>query len=607
MPPADHPDLNSNHLAQREPAADPRSILANELQGRWWLRWADHILPASANLPARVEALFCRLSHDGPLNRLDGSQLRHEIKGKLPLGPDGRTLVQEQKNLELPAALIPHLVLGRVFENGVPVGYVPAQMETIDVPPAGKDDLQSIRQELPGPPPSGWDKKYGVFRVLNRADYLLPDRFDRSACLVIRKGEETFLLPCWEMFRAFYASDPILAEALAEGNWQRALRKLVDAAQTRILEEGRWQVGLQNGVPRGIAAALANLMLNPKAYDAARRIRVGLMQDGEPWALRTPLPNDGTVALAVRSVQLRNVQRRDNRPVSLILQIMAAPWPSAAEITVVGGPAPEMRTGERENESADPVRARPSRWQQAAAAESGDTSGQPDALGWSPPDFQWSGKPPVSRECRVREAAEIQTLTDEGDGAARARESETETSDGIRVEIREKHDRFEELAHAFDELLKRGSITSWQALPAPGGGGMRGSRPVWIFKRIPLDRGGFSNWTDLAVGTRSALICRITAADESFNWIEIEHRNANDGYRSLLARIDEGFDETEAIGRLLDACGRARGVWDNALADSGVSDLLAHCQTWSHSSVAGKLNTARLGVTIRKFVQGFSA
>lgn len=546
--------------------------------------------------------MFSKLSYQGKMEDMKLAHALAAIKSTLS-EPKEETLAQEgqptKKILRMSVGMAPRLVLGAVFEDGVQVGYLPFQEIAFTVPatPPQTQVLKAL-DLFPGNAPPDWNSSH-PFRILNRFDYNL-DQFAYSSCIVSR-AERTLILPCWEAFRAFYARETVLANKLVSGSWESSLNDLIRRENTAIDSEGRWQIHLKNGISDASAFLLANLILNPVGRRLANQIHdVHGHSQKRSRPIRTPFPFCDPIDIKVRCLRLRH-----EPPIYLGMQITEATWPGPIDIVVLRDQAAQLTDGSSQAEATPQPRTRiPRPPDQPIPIDSDHTpDGSTDSARFTPIGISWRNEPQIHRERRIStgSSGRFMVTCDELSAQAAAPGPEGSGTKGFanadyQAEPKGKHNRFEELARALNQLQRDKSIVAWRAVPSVAGQGKRGDHPVWTFAPVRLPKQNrYSNWTFLEpAGTRSALVCEIIVDSCDLYWLEIELKRANEGYQSFLFRLKDGVGLAPVVERLMQAVAEAYGNWGRLTDDSNITDGIAYCRTWVHSYIGNELNTARL-------------
>lgn len=193
------------------------------------------------------------------------------------------------------AGALPAIRIGDVFRNGEKVGELRSVMHRLTLRPGESDSAQGYAGTTIEPPP-GWGENV-PYRVLNASEYFgIADHFKRS----VRFGEslftffrrrrkdggtDTYVVPRMTIFRAFYASHSVLANAFCSAPWSQEVNRVISftrtvgGAQTGIVENGRqWDIVLQSLIQDEYAGILAVLHFDDYARARAESIYAKALQ-----------------------------------------------------------------------------------------------------------------------------------------------------------------------------------------------------------------------------------------------------------------------------------------------------------------------------------------
>ncbi len=239
----------------------------------WWICWVDHVLlPLGRTGSPGITVLLSALP--------DGANVANlpPIEGEL------RRQRREFSTIQVLAGAVTGLTIGTVFQNGLRVGLLKAEEVSFSF---GVTDDGHRSAILPlrsnpdlSPPPHWWSPRRVLRRrprpLLPPASYALPG-FDDVLGLLVRDDTRMVLLPCFEIFRAFYAAHQDVALALLSGPWDVTWHEVANPDHTGILDDNVWQIGLRRRIRNKDAPTLANLILNPYGRKAANDIHAHLL------------------------------------------------------------------------------------------------------------------------------------------------------------------------------------------------------------------------------------------------------------------------------------------------------------------------------------------
>lgn len=353
------------------------------------------------------------------------------------------------------------------------------------------------------------------------------------------------LIPCYEIFRRFYALTSDLANALLAGHWKRELATLVDIELTRVSEDGKSfevapLVAMRDIGCLGIALFLTMPVAGRRAseiFPAIENLRRRGIRD--PWIFARP-PWQQPMALTFIGQRLRS-------GAVLVKWIYDSPFPSIPYPVVRMDPSVNIPV---ESES-EPVRP-PGVPMADRIAELSDATIQPAAdarvsraaVHFGLGDF-WTKLVKVKHRARKKIYVPFNPVT-EGDSPpprkrrlTTGRRSETGraptaswSSDSQNVIM----NRFNALAECFEELLQAGEIRAREDY-AP-------CNPVQIglhlYCAFPMAIGGVARpWTIVNPEEPRPRLCwvsEITASDGSlYYWFEVEALS-REAFKALVVK-----------------------------------------------------------------------
>lgn len=544
------------------------------------LKWFDRFaLPHLGTRSASVEVLFQRLAQRTitEIDRLNKSDVRR-IMGR-NLEAHGDDIAGTYDSRRLFAGYVPHLRIGNVYKGRRYVGQLPASRRHIDLPPEHTLVHATIGGRLA--PPAGWDDKL-PYRPMTAKQYAVPfDQFQRSKCLYFLDPASSteYIIPRTVIFRTFYASHTLLANAFTSGPWTETAHSLISESDFRSGLKtqvdpvtGSWDVVLTPHVPQeGLAHMLALFWFDPFARQCADRIYTSMLQDSDHgpdhiWfaSAEIPLGSDvSSLALDVRGLELLprmphfRVGSEVPQHTFLVTSITSFPWPKRApavrwEKTNSGAKGEERTTDPRPQPY---VGAQSSKHVgiDVTMTSSADASTNATELDATEDRVSIIGAPPlekITKQSSIRYQGSQSSTRDEADTAIA---SAGNPSHGVEAQQPVRHNTivrdtimsFSGLLNAMAELTaqrdsplagyvvvqpevssqlaKTAGESCWNFLSAKQRQSGRWPRIGWRMVRVRGQR-----------TPRTALVLRMALHGAEGYWIEIEPRSSGEGMRSPL-------------------------------------------------------------------------
>ncbi len=592
----------------------------------WWLRWFDHPVwdgtTSTATVTLAVSQLPKSASPDS-LPTLDA--VLASSKGRV-------------RTVRVHTGLIPAVAIGMVFRDGEPVGVLPAEVRPfVFERGACAVDVMPIRVAGGGTPLFGEDADDGAFAI-SRAAYAL-EGFDDCFCIRFRSSvgdREELVIPCCEVLRVLYAPHRAIALALTNGPWGETQWQVVrndPEHPTRVCEDGTWHVSLAGGVGPEHLAVLANLVLDAAGREAANRVWASVITPSDvtpgrsPGGARPPGSRPGRLRAPIPfRWQTLELDVRGFRPdpckaawIGLSIDAFTWPPPPLGPPQIDWLPWRDLRRGKAKLPSDRP---KPfGGTQETAGAGEGDGPEAGIRIVSDRDPSKGSQAVPVSapgpeqrNAPRLVKAVKAVSYDYEGTGRRRRRKVVGEASTGNAVPgetgaataqavvrfRRPGSTRFAEVRAMLARLSDAGDIRRhWIVQPGLQEVEQRGDVGAWRLPAPPFVKGRRSAWYRLdAESIRSAMLCGIECGGSVVHWIELEMRDDESGYRSLLFTAGGGSLHDVAAA-LLKTAVKVSGRWpDGATLDGkeGVGKAL----TWTHSQVEGRLNESRALTAIKE-------
>lgn len=595
----------------------------------WWLRWFDHLTWDGTTSTATITVALSRLPST---TRADALPL---------LDAALATTAAQQFTCDVHTGLIPVMAIGTVYRNGLPVGLLQTEARAFKFESAHCIvEILGMHEPRSSAPLFSWEAGQPAFAI-GRSAYAL-NGFEDSLCLRIRPlhgAGEKLVLPCPEVFRTLLAPHRAIALALTNGPWEHTHTQVVHMKRenphdepTRIREDGSWHIALRGEVGPAFAVTLGNLVLNPAGRKAANLVwasvieRLRSPQNAGSGERRPRPPRFGRLRAHipfewdVLDIEVRGFRPSPESGTWIGLQIVSVTWPPPPQ-----GPPPNVWWTPWKDTTQGPTRTlvdkpEPYGSVREAGIEEGHLTKEVDpsvgsqAVPVEAAGLLWKNSPCLHRKPKT----ESYVYLDRGAQRRSTRETSAASAGNAvpgptgagtaqtKAQPRKPGStRFAEVLHMFERLHRDGHIESFGlVLPGSQEAEHRGNVLAWKFPRPPPAKGRRSLWfrvePDMEV-TRAAMVCTVRFEGAVVHWIEIELRQTESGYRSLLFTAEEGILAQAVLG-LLRIAVREKGVWPSAgdlIAEACVSSAFG----WTHSQTDGGLNGERALSAMRVVLQ----
>ncbi len=395
-----------------------------------------------------------------------------------------------------------------------------------------------------------------------------------AAYLVVAetKNGMRVLIPCSEVYRAFYSGSSELANSHFRRPWSSARHDFIENANESFDSKGRrlWHLDLVENVPPSVALDLCWLEFVPGAAQIASQTHVSVVNQmqrrGDTWIRAAPPISAGILLIRAQTMHLPRssavlvTQIRDFKPDFRVAKITC----TIAERVVPSAPGSEPPKAPIEH----------SRRKPSAIAKAGDkrnTNGffelDNDPINWlglpdpevSPRQIRGDGGGAPTRSEGVEAPVQVSVgEPSDKDGARPA--AQLTSTEALRLE-----QRFRDVIEALNRLRDTGGITSWDYHPI--------YNPVQerycSFPELAStpDNLKAARWCRIENRTRYALVLKLVLNDRTMYWIEIEP--VPRGYKGLAVETVDGqpIDELN-VHNLLESCAFSKGVWDESFEAS---------------------------------------
>ena len=573
----------------------------------WWVRWVDDIRTPFGR--ASSPGIFVLLSH------LDDCDLDH-----LPwLHNEGSRMDRDVRTSYALIGSTPGLTIGTVFRDGVRVGKLKAEEIALEFDRTRSEANIKLAVEPSATAFPLWKNAALAYHLIPKTRYGLPG-FSRGCCLVIHDAGQAAVIPCFEVFRSFYAPHGDIALALTRGVWKTEWKMVANPDDTLVLSDGAWQIGLRRRIRNEHAPLLANLIHNPVGFEAASEIFGSLLRSRQTPA-QGPPPGEQVVQVEQPSpsrasqtlfplraripfewdklaIKARCVRWRTNPDYWFVFDITEITWPDAP---FVAGRIDYDRdnSGRTGRDQAVSSQVRPflrvmselnlDEGQPVPVTADEDPRPEPTSVFFPVAGPAWVNIPPLRPVLKPLSFTyeNIQRLTrSEPAVQASAGSQGSAQSDSIRAQYVSTE--MSPLPHCFGQVLvalaqleRDGEVAGWSiACPPCDRVEYRGGILAWPVSGKKEKKAWC--WIDRPKKRRrAALVCEIRLDGTTLLWLDLETRSSERGFCALLWHPPDR-DWDAAITGLLRIAVKKRGVWLSR-DEMAESTKIPSIQKWRHS------------------------
>lgn len=388
------------------------------------------------------------------------------------------------------------------------------------------------------------------------------------------------VIPCYELFRAFYAGSSELAWRLLTAPWSKIQHYFVNHAEITELGEGRHKLVLDPvlGVGRGVMPFISAFILSKAVRQCANRIQVDLVAESQGNGDQTAWIRAVPPFLNQRFRILARVQELQSRDGLLVTKIERGSFPvdfSRVTVTYLEDEyLPEPSEEEKKDKTGAQCEATKRQEPPESARVKKSGTRRPSARRWRlgiGKEF-WLNGPELKKA--IRETKRIPRLEKKEDespvesqpvglGGAGDHKSAKHGS----LEYCEKLENIDRMA-AIQALIARltGSVIDrWTEWPLVRQTTIEGN----TFCAFPTDKGdaGDQAW---ASGYRSedddlprlAWVVRLVIENQAVYWVEVEHIKNNERYCSIIFQMLNNVElDGNTLLELLTVCVTKQGCW----------------------------------------------
>lgn len=488
--------------------------------GLWVIKWIDrfYLGRGEAESPFVHVALQQLPSDDlSAITRLGQEDVAYLLGRRPGASSQIPTLFRNERVL---AGYLPLLRIGDIARDGAIVGRLSSVRASVTLSSSSEAKSRLVSDELPSPK----DWSAGVYRLLNRFDFHLggiPD-IHKAECLVVRQNNLDYIFPKMVIFQTFYGFHTRMVNALCGGPWRLTAKSVISfdhyesGISTALDEEsGAWRIVLGMGVKSDLAPALALLWFDAFAraetdalYTDALAQNAGVRSgDSRSWFTRANIPHrfdHRPFRMDVMGFPLRAfMPSAPDGGVKkfLVTSIVRSSW-SLPDQVILWELANSNAKGAEQSEttarkpfggSRRPVEADPDA---VATSDQDPDAGSSVNLAY-PSAFEFIEKP------KTRQQVKAKSKTYPEGGAVTVDGPDSIISSGNPVHgdgrpargdaeqrVRKPSKLFLHLLAALEELVRLGTVQSFEPVPPPGEAGLlivRNGIPCWCLLR-PGDR-----------------------------------------------------------------------------------------------------------------------
>ncbi len=391
-------------------------------------------------------------------------------------------------------------------------------------------------------------------------------------------GEE-LIVPCYEIFRAFYAGSSELAWRLLTAPWSAIKSHFLRNAEFHKTAEGKWAIRLEpeTGMSKGVLPYLGALVGSSAMRGGANKVHADLISSTQEYGTQTAWIRAVPPFLNQRFRIKACVVPLTSRPGVMVTHIVAASFP--LQDTPLHYVQDEYISDLTDASAADtPDDAQFTQGQRDKYIDTANVSksGQHRAtkrrlhLGIGR-DF-WLDAPRPTKEVRQVQSIKPPIIQPDeapdvlapyvGVGGTGDRESPPHGS------LEQSDDETTGRMAAIQDLVSSLALAEklkWVEWPVVNCTAIECNK----YCALPIDQGDEKSRTwakgngfDGGEPPRLAWVIRITVAGQNVYWVEIEHQKRGDHFCSIALTVLSGKDLDEAtLRQVLNACVEHKGIW----------------------------------------------
>lgn len=463
-----------------------------------------------------------------------------------------------------------------------PIGACFRQQQRVPRVGAGPSTVLSLKV------PERWEIRRAIEKDPQSGQFLISS-YDLPLKFTSRRGEEIrgfdaplviaettdgrrVVIPCSEVYRAFYAGSSDLAHAHFRQPWSKAKKRFLVQSAASLNRDGSWDwhLDLEKNVPPSIARYLCWLEFIPGAATLASQTHTSIVNQlqlrQQAWLRAVPPISSGTLWIQSQTIALHRsnavlvTQIRDFRPDVRVAKITC----TIAERVIPSGAS---------NEAAKTATDKPSR-KPRRLGKPGDRRKTQRYFELSGDPMDWIGLPrPEVTARRTRgdgsrgpsQVSEISVPVTVSVGESSDKDGAQPAAQLTPAEVERLSNRFQEVVLTLDKLLTSNEITRWIYLPIYHP--VQDKYSSFPESLVTNDSLKVARWCQVDGRMRVALILQIEIRERTVYWIEIEP--VPRGYKGLAIETLDGSPLDEVtVSNILEDCAVLTGVWSESLGSS---------------------------------------
>jgi hypothetical protein len=381
------------------------------------------------------------------------------------------------------------------------------------------------------------------------------------------------IIPCYEIFRAFYGATTDLSLSLLSGTWESVERNFIIDGRRRDDDQGtHLELDLPSGVPESAVPHLCLLHFVERARKVANKIysaTVRQAQSGDPVWLAAIPPITG------RTFRLRaKVERLRTSNAILVTQIFGSDFPIQVTDVRYSIPIRTIPVETQTKTEPEPLERRLQSNVSTIVSKPADAKATRRNSQLSSSAVSFLGFPPPHQSARMEREMPIQGSLPLGPGTIS--NVSVGTPSGTAVLTRAQfapdeeaiiQDRFKAIFELVEALIEEGRIQSVREYPLVNP--VPAMSPRYC-EFSPVTKGGTDcRWTTVrapSLRQRRALVLELSVNDRLIYWIESEAPDPRRGNCALAVELVKGGTLDEGtLSALLDTCAINKGVWPQPL------------------------------------------
>lgn len=523
-------------------------------QGAWLVRWLG-----KTSIPQHAKDMTPKI--DIWIQRLDDVETAPSFK----VLPKADSLM----HITIGVGSIPCVAIGSIFMNGIMVDEIDSKLIDFTCNTQDREFRCCADDIIPGRP-LWWNEAY-PYKAIAKSEFPLGGH-SKTPCSVFFDGENTIVMPEYEIFRAGYAASSSLAIALLSKPWNDdSMNEFIDLQNSIIDNSGRATTVLRGGVKGIFAPILFNLIQNHYGLCCAKSIYLGR----KAGYISAPMPFETQhLKITAKAIKLNPCLNK-----YLVLRIVEISWPEeykpnnwhVVHENLVPGTGETLPAGSKQDNKNIPPTNRPRKNINdcISIVEGEDPNRFGEKITITGPIVEWTNTPKptkaytenLDRQKRQHKNGRNRICSDVSTGKPKSGKSdagrgEAETVDPSSVPLSSRLHQIKELMFELrkekriinissviptNQLINRNSSVGWPLRVRYEELDVTGAKSTKPLKHTREDV--FTNWSyiDKSIKLfRCAIIYKVKAIDSLKNpvdvfWIEIEPREKERRFCAFLA------------------------------------------------------------------------